>query len=43
MKTLVKICRPIAIAYAVVSIVLGLWSHNWISVGLDTAILIALI
>ena len=41
MKTIVNICRPIAIVCAIIGLALNLWNHNWICASIDIIILIA--
>ena len=40
MKTIIKICRPIAIVCAVIGLALNLWNHNWIGASTNIATLI---
>ena len=41
MKTIVNICRPIAIVCAVIGLAINLWNQNWIGASINSATLIA--
>ena len=41
MKTIIKICRPIAIFCAAVSIAVNIWHNNWLGASINIATIIA--
>ena len=41
MKTIISICRPIAIVCATIGLALNLWNHDWISASINSATIIA--
>ena len=41
MKTIVNICRPIAIVCATIGLALNLWNRDWLSASINSATIIA--
>ena len=41
MKTIINICRPIAIFCAAVALVVNIWNNNWLGASINLVTLIA--